>query len=68
VDHIHIVVVHSSQTAESLSTPFSELRDILNRVPDIALVIFGGSGWDYFHTFFLPSNNAFAKVPSIFVI
>ena len=40
----------------------SELRDILNRVPDIALVIFGSSAWNGFHTFFLPTNNAFAKV------
>uniref|UniRef100_A0A0N5BW28 Fasciclin-1 n=1 Tax=Strongyloides papillosus TaxID=174720 RepID=A0A0N5BW28_STREA len=40
----------------------TELRDILNRVPDIALVIYGGSAWNAFHTYFLPSNKAFAKV------
>uniref|UniRef100_A0A1I7RY89 Fasciclin-1 n=1 Tax=Bursaphelenchus xylophilus TaxID=6326 RepID=A0A1I7RY89_BURXY len=40
----------------------TELRDVLNRVPDIALVIFGSSAWNGFHTFFLPSNKAFAKV------
>uniref|UniRef100_A0A7E4V3C3 Fasciclin-1 n=1 Tax=Panagrellus redivivus TaxID=6233 RepID=A0A7E4V3C3_PANRE len=40
----------------------TELRDVLNRVPDIALVIFGSSAWNGFHTFFLPSNAAFAKV------
>ncbi|KAI1717966.1 fasciclin domain-containing protein [Ditylenchus destructor] len=40
----------------------TELRDILNRVPDIALVIYGSSAWNGFHTFFLPSNKAFAKV------
>lgn len=41
---------------------FRELRDILNRVPDIALVIYGSSAWNGFHTFFLPSNKAFSKV------
>jgi hypothetical protein len=40
----------------------SELRDILDRVPDIALVIYGSSAWNGFHTFFLPNNKAFAKV------
>ncbi|VDO20446.1 hypothetical protein V3C99_003209 [Haemonchus contortus] len=40
----------------------SELRDILNRVPDIALVIYGSSAWNGFHTFFLPNDKAFAKV------
>jgi hypothetical protein len=38
------------------------LRDILNQVPDIALVIYGGSAWNGFHTFFLPNNHAFSKV------
>ncbi|KHJ78198.1 hypothetical protein OESDEN_22182, partial [Oesophagostomum dentatum] len=41
---------------------FRELRDILNRVPDIALVIYGSSAWNGFHTFFLPTDKAFAKV------
>ncbi|KAH7728775.1 fasciclin domain protein [Aphelenchoides avenae] len=40
----------------------TELRDVLNRVPDIALVIYGSSAWNGFHTFFLPNNKAFAKV------
>uniref|UniRef100_A0A914I833 FAS1 domain-containing protein n=1 Tax=Globodera rostochiensis TaxID=31243 RepID=A0A914I833_GLORO len=40
----------------------TELRDILDRVPDIALVIYGSSAWNGFHTFFLPNNKAFAKV------
>uniref|UniRef100_A0A914XWW5 FAS1 domain-containing protein n=1 Tax=Panagrolaimus superbus TaxID=310955 RepID=A0A914XWW5_9BILA len=40
----------------------TELRDVLNRVPDIALVIYGSSAWNGFHTFFLPNNAAFAKV------
>ena len=40
----------------------TELRDVLNRVPDIALVIFGSNAWNGFHTFFLPNNAAFAKV------
>ncbi|KAI6182891.1 hypothetical protein M3Y97_00429300 [Aphelenchoides bicaudatus] len=40
----------------------TELRDVLNRVPDIALVIYGSSAWNGFHTFFLPTNKAFAKV------
>lgn len=40
----------------------TELRNILDRVPDIALVIYGSSAWNGFHTFFLPTNKAFAKV------
>ncbi|VDK82185.1 unnamed protein product [Litomosoides sigmodontis] len=40
----------------------SELRDVLDRVPDIALAIFGSSAWNGFHTFFLPTNEAFRKV------
>uniref|UniRef100_A0A0N5ADG7 Fasciclin-1 n=1 Tax=Syphacia muris TaxID=451379 RepID=A0A0N5ADG7_9BILA len=40
----------------------TEVRDILNRAPDIALVIFGSTAWDGFHTYFLPNNKAFAKV------
>ncbi|KAL3090962.1 hypothetical protein niasHS_007337 [Heterodera schachtii] len=40
----------------------TELRDILDRVPDIALVIYGSSAWNGFHTYFLPNNKAFAKV------
>uniref|UniRef100_A0A1I8AJB4 FAS1 domain-containing protein n=1 Tax=Steinernema glaseri TaxID=37863 RepID=A0A1I8AJB4_9BILA len=40
----------------------TEVRDILDRIPDIALVIFGSSAWNGFHTFFIPNNNAFAKV------
>ncbi|KAL3108416.1 hypothetical protein niasHT_015338 [Heterodera trifolii] len=40
----------------------TELRDILDRVPDIALVIYGSSAWNGFHTYFLPNNRAFAKV------
>ncbi|CAG9538217.1 unnamed protein product [Cercopithifilaria johnstoni] len=40
----------------------SELRDVLDRVPDIALAIFGSSAWNGFHTFFLPTNQAFFKV------
>ncbi|CAJ0961491.1 unnamed protein product, partial [Mesorhabditis belari] len=40
----------------------TEMREILNRVPDIALVIFGSSAWNGFHTFFLPTDAAFAKV------
>ena len=54
------------------------MRNILDRVPDIgfkmfkiiilfnknsiALVIYGASAWNAFHTFFLPTNKAFAKV------
>ncbi|PIO75020.1 hypothetical protein TELCIR_02950 [Teladorsagia circumcincta] len=41
---------------------FRELRDILNRVPDFALVIYGSSAWNGSHTFFLPNGKAFAKV------
>lgn len=44
------------------SDNFRELRDILDRVPDIALVIYGSSAWNGFHTFFLPNNKAFMKV------
>lgn len=43
---------------------FSELRDVLDRVPDIALAIFGSSAWNGFHTFFLPTNEAFLKASS----
>lgn len=34
----------------------------MNRVPDIALVIYGSSAWNSYHTYFLPTNKAFAKV------
>ncbi|VDM75348.1 unnamed protein product [Strongylus vulgaris] len=44
------------------NSELTELRDILNRVPDIALVIYGSSAWNGFHTFFLPNDKAFAKV------
>ncbi|VDN51771.1 unnamed protein product [Dracunculus medinensis] len=40
----------------------TELRDVLDRAPDIALAIFGASAWNGFHTFFLPTNEAFSKV------
>ena len=40
----------------------TSLRDILARVPDVALVIYGSSTWNGFHTFFLPNNRAFMKV------
>ncbi|EJW72309.1 hypothetical protein WUBG_16785, partial [Wuchereria bancrofti] len=30
----------------------TELRDVLDRVPDVALAIFGSSAWNGFHTFF----------------
>ncbi|OZC07064.1 hypothetical protein X798_05924 [Onchocerca flexuosa] len=40
----------------------TELRDVLSRVPDVALAIFGSSAWNGFHTFFLPTNEAFFKV------
>ncbi|KAK0426877.1 hypothetical protein QR680_009945 [Steinernema hermaphroditum] len=44
---------------------FEDLSDmswILNREPDIALVIFGSSSYNAFHTFFIPTNKAFSKV------
>uniref|UniRef100_A0A9J2PJU8 FAS1 domain-containing protein n=2 Tax=Ascaris TaxID=6251 RepID=A0A9J2PJU8_ASCLU len=44
------------------NSDLTELRDILDRVPDIALVIYGSSAWNGFHTFFLPNNKAFMKV------
>lgn len=44
------------------NTELTEVRDILDRVPDIALVIYGSSAWNGFHTFFLPNNKAFSKV------
>ncbi|KAM3721786.1 Fasciclin-1 [Dirofilaria immitis] len=40
----------------------TELKDVLNRVPDVALAIFGSSAWNGFHTFFLPANQAFLKI------
>ncbi|GMT28844.1 hypothetical protein PFISCL1PPCAC_20141 [Pristionchus fissidentatus] len=40
----------------------NDLRDILDRVPDIALVIYGSSAWNGFHTFFLPNDKAFSKI------
>ncbi|KAK0426866.1 hypothetical protein QR680_009942 [Steinernema hermaphroditum] len=40
----------------------TEVRDILDRIPDIALTIFGSSAWNGFHTFFIPNNQAFSKV------
>ncbi|CAI5439251.1 unnamed protein product [Caenorhabditis angaria] len=40
----------------------SQIRDILDRVPDIALVIYGSSAWNGFHTFFIPNDKAFARV------
>ncbi|MFH4976126.1 hypothetical protein AB6A40_002835 [Gnathostoma spinigerum] len=40
----------------------TEMRDVLDRAPDIGLVMFGSSAWNGFHTFFLPTNEAFSKV------
>uniref|UniRef100_A0A8R1IA93 Tyrosine-protein kinase n=1 Tax=Caenorhabditis japonica TaxID=281687 RepID=A0A8R1IA93_CAEJA len=40
----------------------SQIRDILDRTPDIALVIYGSSAWNGFHTFFIPNDAAFARV------
>ncbi|KRX66543.1 DnaJ -like protein subfamily C member 10 [Trichinella sp. T9] len=38
------------------------LRDVMLRFPDVSLIIYGGSGWNQFHTFFLPVNKAFHKL------
>lgn len=41
---------------------FRLLRDVMMRIPDVSMVIFGGSAWNGYHTFFLPNNRAFEKV------
>ena len=43
----------------------TELRKWLDRVPDVALVIYGSSAWDGFHTFFLPTNRAFMRINAV---
>uniref|UniRef100_A0A5S6QA86 FAS1 domain-containing protein n=1 Tax=Trichuris muris TaxID=70415 RepID=A0A5S6QA86_TRIMR len=44
------------------NTELTYLRDMLGRFPDVAMILYGGSGWHGFHTFFLPNNKAFEKL------
>lgn len=44
------------------NSQLTQLRDALEKVPDIAIVIFGSSAWNGFHTFFLPNNDAFSRL------
>uniref|UniRef100_A0A915KZ96 FAS1 domain-containing protein n=1 Tax=Romanomermis culicivorax TaxID=13658 RepID=A0A915KZ96_ROMCU len=38
------------------------MRELLVRSPAVYMIIFGGSAYNGFHTFFLPNNQAFQKV------
>ncbi|KFD57936.1 hypothetical protein M514_01169 [Trichuris suis] len=44
------------------NTELTYLRDMLGRFPDVSMILYGGSGWNGFHTFFLPNNKAFEKL------